>query len=1053
MSLQIWLPLNGNLDNMGLNDSSFNFINEETGINNNQLGKIGNCFQKDKKTSNYIKSDKPLNLNEDITIACWTYISNMANGDNGLVSNHDSTTGSGLGIVFKYLSATDCRISYNTKAEECGATNIYNAWHHLALTYNQKSQILTLYVDGKIDCVLNNYVNTPAYNYVNIFNWNTSLSSGLSEDSVYKINDVRIYDECLSKKEILEISKGLILHYPLRDNSITTVTNLLPEPVLAARDFDPGWDASLHPGAVDVNNWSDGYNAGVPTPEVGYHAYWKEIDGDLVQVFTNRNVIDGYTSKKRWLGFSNSSGRNEIGASIEPAKPYTFSLYAKADNEEGSQISIGLSYWIKNSSTPLFHDGLAIFTLTSDWKHYEATFVANKDFDASKSAIVYVYGDTGAEKGISYVKNVQLEVGAVSNDYIVGTREADNIIIDCSGYSYDATVEGTVTMEKNSPRNVRGAHFYKGSWAQTEPLKIPEVHTISLWAKREEAGCAISWNESANIKPVTFNDKGQLCYSNSETSSYFSYIFNPETWYHIALAYDGSKVKLYVDGVYKESKDMTLGTLEGSLTFGNMDIALSDLRIYSTVLSDKEIEKIYNSPIWIGESQNVGAIQFCESGINNVKFEKNGVVSARSVGEGVNSSGMKIKALQNDGSIWARIHYLDLSADSTCFKDNSEVFYCIDKNNRFSIMKDVEKFKKGATLPQGYTKLQYIESTGTQYIDTEAFWTHENIGIHLDASIVEDASGQSLFGNEEYIDDTSNRFFAGTLHKLQDSYTIFIGSGSRGSVNLPIKQRFTIDVQTTDKKVKVFVDKEKKIESTYSQSAITKANAYVENTVSPKTVGHIYLFANHNSQKGTSSSPTQIIKGMQVYSFKMYDNDTLIRNFIPCKNIDGEVGLYDTIGDKFYKNAGTGNFKAGPISADLIGFEESGGYEFMLTYPSLSSEKYNRWKQTISPNSKRALSLDGTGYEEVHTDFSQWKGPITIYDDEAPSSTLYTCAIGNSAWYAPIGQFSIYNGGIPAANGTIQKSTELWVRIDQMKTEDLVKIYDKYISTNQMIEF
>ena len=36
-----------------------------------------------------------------------------------------------------------------------------------------------------------------------------------------------------------------------------------------------------------------------------------------------------------------------------------------------------------------------------------------------------------------------------------------------------------------------------------------------------------------------------------------------------------------------------------------------------------------------------------------------------------------------------------------------------------------------ATLPAGYTELEYIESTGTQYIDT-GIKTNNNLGIHID---------------------------------------------------------------------------------------------------------------------------------------------------------------------------------------------------------------------------------------------------------------------------------------------------------------------------------
>ena len=51
---------------------------------------------------------------------------------------------------------------------------------------------------------------------------------------------------------------------------------------------------------------------------------------------------------------------------------------------------------------------------------------------------------------------------------------------------------------------------------------------------------------------------------------------------------------------------------------------------------------------------------------------------------------------------------------------------------------------------------------------------------------------------------------------------------------------------------------------------------------------------------------------MKLYSCQIYDNGTLVRDFIAAKLSDGTVGLYDTVNSQFYSNAGTGTFIAGP---------------------------------------------------------------------------------------------------------------------------------------------
>ena len=49
----------------------------------------------------------------------------------------------------------------------------------------------------------------------------------------------------------------------------------------------------------------------------------------------------------------------------------------------------------------------------------------------------------------------------------------------------------------------------------------------------------------------------------------------------------------------------------------------------------------------------------------------------------------------------------------------------------------------------------------------------------------------------------------------------------------------------------------------------------------------------------------------KIYACLIYDNDTLIRDYAPCTNASGTVGLYDMANGVFYTNAGTGVFTAG----------------------------------------------------------------------------------------------------------------------------------------------
>ena len=60
--------------------------------------------------------------------------------------------------------------------------------------------------------------------------------------------------------------------------------------------------------------------------------------------------------------------------------------------------------------------------------------------------------------------------------------------------------------------------------------------------------------------------------------------------------------------------------------------------------------------------------------------------------------------------------------------------------------------------------------------------------------------------------------------------------------------------------------------------------------------------------------------------------------------------------------------------------------------------------------------------------------------------------MGTGNWYAPIGQYNIWSGGIPAADGSAQTKTELWVRIDRFSNEDQLNIYNGSITAKDYIE-
>jgi hypothetical protein len=70
---------------------------------------------------------------------------------------------------------------------------------------------------------------------------------------------------------------------------------------------------------------------------------------------------------------------------------------------------------------------------------------------------------------------------------------------------------------------------------------------------------------------------------------------------------------------------------------------------------------------------------------------------------------------------------------------------------------------------------------------------------------------------------------------------------------------------------------------------------------------NIFIFACNNA------SVRYYPNALRLYYFKMYNNNVLVRDFVPVIRItDNVVGLYDLVNGTFYMNQGTGAFIPGP---------------------------------------------------------------------------------------------------------------------------------------------
>lgn len=265
------------------------------------------------------------------------------------------------------------------------------------------------------------------------------------------------------------------------------------------------------------------------------------------------------------------------------------------------------------------------------------------------------------------------------------------------------------------------------------------------------------------------------------------------------------------------------------------------------------------------------------------------------------------------------------------------------------------------SLPKGYTELEYIESTGTQYIDT-GFKPNRDTRIDLSAVAFSTDSAADGVGFIPYgsgVSYTSNAFECYTAEgQLEFNYAniyAFIGSAVAGSVYNISHNKNVVTVS----------------------GAVSGSYTFPYTSISPPYT--MTLFALHRAS---------ILVGgaMRLYSCQIYDNGTLIRDFLPCINASGAVGLWDAVNGVFYSNSGSGVFTAGNVvlrkpdsPAGLDAVSKNGSVTFTWE-ESENAESYRVYKNgvLIADTKQAMLTVSSEPYSaNIYS--------VTAYNDEGES--------------------------------------------------------------------
>lgn len=600
--LCLWLPFtDGVIKNQGLINDEFITSIDPTFSND---GKLGKCLEQGQFDMSATMTSKILN-NQALTICFWIYVNAEEGSKGGTIFGNINTNvefNNRKFSLFQYPTCNDLHLSWmNDTAKAFMMTPIYKGvlpsyqWTHVTITYHNPT--MTVYINGIKKYTYSGVSNSSSFEYQTRVVW---------QNAYRKLNDFRIYNECLSPRQIKEISKGLVCHYPLGEI-----------------------DGKI--GGRNLIQHSEFTNT-----------YWKASNG--IDIANTNGSSFSFTSdgiktiKSFGWGGTGIFIHTDI-APIEYEKPLTLSMDLKIIKGNDVRFSANANtvsdknWWAQSVAG----SGSYLKTLSlNEWFRVKYTVtVPKKDtmYASDRVLMIRIIADSDYEY---YMKNIKLEKGNKATAYTPCPTDNpvmyDNVIYDTSGYGNNGSVSGDILWDTNTPR-YKGAYDFNGTgYIYNDNLNLTtSAFTISFWIKIPSA-ITHQHFDLATFNSWTSEGIG-IYWDTSGQKSSSGLIFGKDAngdkihvavqckgklneWTHFAITWDGTKVYRYSNGIKFSESDFNAVSVYhprlwlGNSTFGdrtleNSESCMSDFRFYATALDNQAIEELYKVGASLDSSGNL----------------------------------------------------------------------------------------------------------------------------------------------------------------------------------------------------------------------------------------------------------------------------------------------------------------------------------------------------------------------------------------------------------------------------------------------------------------
>lgn len=632
MGLQVWMPMIGNINNQGLSNFSYfsgNYVQETCST-------FGKCLNVPNSSPIGFTADGLVNAKK-FSVCFWTLADNGTKADwNQMLWLGDKKTDGSYGSNFRFESCSKtytypraCSFHNNDKNAITGGSRIlgssYNTWYHVCVTYDGTE--LKSYTNGNLigtdvgnGGYLTGYVQIGSANYFGL------------------MNDLRIYDEVISQKQIRSIYNLQIIHYPLNNIYEVGITNKYSgdaaEGALGCSDYitrtkladERGYNYKLSYTGTGKDMWN-ALTIGSHFPFIAGRRYYYSCKVRCHSKSNTQLFLRAARCDNDWV-------TNMVDTLNADGEWHEYTVYQTVNaNFDRSGTTVTCNPWVEFYTNDMSTSGTS-YTFDVDIKDIQVTegqkypFIANEMVTSSVSDISGYSNNASVGIGAQYsVSNTSLNIldDSVSvDDTTLSVKNASVTDTTLSLASNNASVGIGIGVQ--SPRYDACYYFSAKSYLKfPNPIYAKKTIwglTINMWV-RLDSGCGGYATILSGLNDPTSNFPWLAV--NTESSGLWSYIWSnmPQygrgmsneglslnTWYMITYVFNNGSVYWYLNGTRKGdiTKYNTLHYINADMEYlalGNSYLGtqwntnfcgwISDFRMFTTVLSADDVKALYQN--------------------------------------------------------------------------------------------------------------------------------------------------------------------------------------------------------------------------------------------------------------------------------------------------------------------------------------------------------------------------------------------------------------------------------------------------------------------------